>query len=247
MMRKLATVIPVLLMTLAINAQFKKGDKMVGASVGTMFFNHGNTNISTNVTVSNTSNDNFGISFNPSLGWFLNEKTAVGITPLISYSKQKVLGKSVDGKTFLKDESSRYSFGIGGFARYYLPGSTDKMRFFGQYDLWAGLGGSKSDGFEYEPAGVYVDRYDQKSSGDLSVNTGLSLGLSKFLSARTALDFSIGYKFSYTKSHPSGNFVRDYLDPNAGDETKKPDYDQAFTNHGFVFGIGFQVFLDRKK
>jgi hypothetical protein len=247
MLRKLAPIVLFLLMTIAVNAQFKKGDKMVGASVGSMFFNAGNTNISTNVTISNTSNNNFGISFNPSIGWFINNKVAVGISPMISYSKQELLGKSVAGSTFLKDESSRYTLGIGGFARYYLPGSTERMRFFGQFDLLAGIGGSSADGFQYETTGVYVDRYDQKSSGDLSVNTGLSFGVSKFLSTRTALDFSIGYKLSYTKSHVTGNFLRDYIDPNAGDETKKPDYDQSFTNHGLILGVGFQIFLDRKK
>jgi len=247
MLQKLASVVLLVLMTLTINAQFKKGDRMVGASVGTFFFNHGNTNISTNVTISNTSNDNFGISFNPSLGWFVNDKTAVGITPLISYSKQKVLGKSDDGKTFLKDESSRYTLGIGGFARYYLPGTTDKLRFFGQYDLSAGFGGSKAEGFQYETTGLYVDRYEQESSGDLSINTGLSFGLSKFLSSKTALDFYLGYKLNYIKSHPTGTFLRDWTDPNTGDETKKPDYDQKYTNHGIILGIGFQIFLEKKK
>ena len=53
MLRKLAPIVLFLLMNIAVSAQFKKGDKMVGASVGSMFFNHGNTNISTNVTISN--------------------------------------------------------------------------------------------------------------------------------------------------------------------------------------------------
>ncbi len=246
MLRTTIIAVLALLANTKINAQFKKGDKMLGASVGTIFFNNGNTDVSTSILTSTTSSDNFGISFNPSLGWFIDDNIAVGLIPAIAFNKQKTLGKS-GGNTFLKDETSRFNVTVGGFARYYFNGENPKTMFFGQYDLSAGLGGSKTEGFQYETNGVYVDRYTQKSSGDFLVNTGLSLGVSKFLAAKTALDFYIGYKFSYIKSNPKGTFFRDYLDPNTGDVTQKPDYDQKFTGHNLVLGVGFQIFLDKKK
>jgi hypothetical protein len=94
---------------------------------------------------------------------------------------------------------------------------------------------------------VYVDRYSYKSSGDLFANAGLSAGISRFVSARTAIDFYVGYKFAYTSSHTTGTFSRDYSDPTTGDLSLKPDYDEKFTNHGVMLGIGFQVFIEKKK
>jgi hypothetical protein len=246
MLRKLAFVTPTLLITIMINAQFKKGDKMLGASVGTVFLNSGSTDVSTSIITSTNSNDNFGLSINPSIGWFINDNIAVGIMPTAGYNKQKLLGKS-SGSTYMKDESSRFIIGIGGFARYYFSAKNPKTRLFGQYDLSLGLSGSKSEGFQYETYGVYVDRYNQKSSGDFFANTSLLFGVSKFLTNKTSLDFYIGYKFSYIKSNPKGTFLRDYSDPLIGDVTQKPDYDQKFTGHNVVIGVGFQVFLEKKK
>ncbi|MFI5129113.1 MAG: hypothetical protein ACHQFX_03950 [Chitinophagales bacterium] len=246
MLRKLSFAVASLLMTTMLTAQFKKGDRMLGASVGTIFFNNDNTDVSTSIATSTNSSDNFGISFNPAIGWFINDNIAIGIMPAIAYNKEKIIGES-GGSTYLKDESNSFNFTVGGFARYYFSGDNLKTAFFGQYDLAAGLGGSKTEGFQYETNGVYVDRYSQKSSGDFVANTGLSIGLSKFLASKTALDFYVGYKLSYSKSHPKGTFLRDYSDPTTGDVTQKPDYEQKFIGHHFVFGVGFQIFLEKKK
>lgn len=247
MLGKLSFVVTVLLINSITNAQFKKGDKMVGASVGTVFFNHNSTESSSTVVYSTISNDNYGINFNPAIGWFISDNISIGIKPTVGYYKQKILGTTPAGSTFLKDESNRFKIGVGGFARYYLNSDNVKTRFFGQYDLSAGLGGSKREGFEYERVGVFVDRYDYKSSGDFFANTGILLGLSKFLSNKTALDVYIGYEFSYIRSNTTGNFSRDYSDPSTGDVTEKPDFVQKLTGHNVTLGVGFQVFLEKKK
>ena len=246
MIRKWSLAITLLSLSTIVNAQFKKGDKMVGASIGTIFFNNSRAEVSTTIINSTNSTDNFGISFNPSIGWFLNEKIAIGIMPSVAYNKQKTIGKS-GGSTYLKDESNHFNVTVGGFARYYFNPGNLKTAFFGQYDLSAGLGGSKTEGFQYETYGVYVDRYSQKSSGDFLVNTGVSIGLSKFLTSKTALDFYIGYKLSLINSHPKGSFLRDYKDPLVGDISIQPDYEQKVTGNNIVVGVGLQVFLDKKK
>ena len=247
MIRKSVLFIPALLMAMMMNAQFKKGDKMVGASVGSMFYDHSSSDLSNTLGSSTTGTDHFGVAITPSLGWFINENVVIGIAPSVSYDKQKQLGKSSNGNTYLKDESNHFGINIGGFTRYYFKGSSDKLRFFGQYNLSLGLGGGKDEGFEYERTGIYVERYNRKSSGDFMANTGISAGLSKFLGHYTALDFYIGYNFSYTKSNPSGSTMTDYTDPGTPDTTVKVDYDQKITTHNIVLGVGFQVFLEKKK
>jgi hypothetical protein len=247
MFRKMTFVIPVLFISITINAQFQKGDKIVGASVGSAFFNNESRDLSTSISNSALSNDNFGITLNPLIGWFINDNVAIGIMPAIGYNKQKQLGKTSSGSTYLKDESNQYNFSIGGLARYYFKGNSTTLRFFGQYDLSLGISGSKSEGFEYEKLGVYVDRYNQKSSGDFLAKTGLAFGVSKFITHHTSLDFYIGYKFTYIKSNPTGTSAREYSDPGTPDETQSIDYDQKLTGNNLVLGVGFQIFLEKKK
>jgi hypothetical protein len=247
MLRKIVIVVAVLLITITINAQFKKGDKMLGASVGSVFFNSGSTDLSNSISTSTTTINNFGITLNPSIGWFTKDNLAIGLMPSFGYNKQNQLGKSSSGSTYLKDDNSQFNFSIGGFARYYFIGNSSSTRFFGQYDLSLGIGSSKREGFQYETLGVYVDRYNQKSSGDFNASTGLSAGVSKFLSKYTSLDIYIGYKFSYNKSNPTGSSLRDYSDPGTPDQTQKIDFDQKFTGHNVVLGVGFQVFLEKNK
>jgi hypothetical protein len=247
MLRKPILAALALAFSVIIHAQFKKGDKMAGASIGTVFFNSSTIDLSYPVGTSSTTNNNFGISLSPSLGWFISDNIVVGAAPVINYTKEKQLGKSSsNGNTYLKNDAHQYGFELGGFARYYLKG-TGTSRFFGQYNLAAGINGSKNEGFQYDTYGVYVDRYNQNSSGDFAVNTGLTVGLSKFLANHNALDFYIGYTFSYVKSNPKGTTIRDYTDAGTPDINQSINYTQKFTGHNVVLGLGYQLFFSRKK
>ena len=60
---------------IATSAQFNKGDKMVGASVASIFFNSGNADISVASVGNNISKiTSYGVSITPSVGWFISEK-----------------------------------------------------------------------------------------------------------------------------------------------------------------------------
>lgn len=219
---------------------------MIGFSIASAFFNNASIERSNNLTSSTIENDNFGISINPSIGWFISDNIALGVSPVISFSKQKQVGNGANGNTFLKDELNQYSFALGGFARYYFKGEST-FRFFGQYNLSAGITGGKNEGYEYESIGTYVDRYDNKFSGGIAINTGVNFGASKFLNNHIALDIYLGYNFSYSKTNPKGTALRDYSDPSTPDQTQNINYDQKITGHNFQLGAGLQVFLDRKK
>src|SRR5829696_7465790 len=109
-----------ILISLSSTAQTKKGNKMIGASVGTIFFNSGTTDLSTVLASTSTTDNNFGVSINPSIGWFNSDNLVLGISPVIGFRTLKKVGNASNGNTFLKDETNEYNFGIGGFARYYL-------------------------------------------------------------------------------------------------------------------------------
>jgi hypothetical protein len=242
------TLLLVSLITFAFSAssQTRKGNKMVGFSLVSAFFNNGTTDRSNDISSSTIENDNFGISINPNVGWFISDDVAVGISPSISYSKQKQVGKGANGNTFLSDEVSMYGVSVGGFARYYFKGQPN-LRFFGQYNLNLGIAGGKNEGYEYESLGIYVDRYESKYSGGFKGNTGVSFGASKFLNDHVAIDFIIGYNFSFGKSEPEGTSVREYADPSTPDQTQTIKFEQKVTGNDIQLGIGLQVFLDKKK
>ncbi|HRF20351.1 MAG TPA: hypothetical protein PK977_19365, partial [Chitinophagaceae bacterium] len=92
-------------------AQFSKGDKMIGASVGSVVVNSGSSDISVAQIGSNTSRiTNFNININPSFGWFISDKTVVGGAVIINpYNNKTTYEQS--GSTYQSDKNSNFSIG----------------------------------------------------------------------------------------------------------------------------------------
>ncbi len=186
---------------MALNAQFAKGDKMVGATIASIFFNSGNTDISTASIGSATSKiTNYGVSLTPQLGWFISDKTAVGATLNLNPNGQKTTYQA-SGKTYQSDKSNGFNIGIGGFVRNYFSNNNTWMP-FGQFGLNGGISNLKTDGFYYYQGGVpyYKYTYSGNSSGGVFINSALDLGLTKMLGDNAGLDIFIGYNFSYNKT-----------------------------------------------
>ena len=83
---------------LTSNAQITKGNWMVGGS-GNFY--------SAQLKDNNNSTNSIGLELRPNLGYFLYDKIAVGISPLLAYNKPE-------------NGSSVTSYGFGPYARYYL-------------------------------------------------------------------------------------------------------------------------------
>lgn len=89
------------------NAQITKGNWLVG---GTGNFYSAQLKDDSN----NTNSNSIGLEFRPNLGYFVMDKFAVGITPLIAYNKPE-------------NGSSVTSYGIGPYVRYYLLKSDKRV------------------------------------------------------------------------------------------------------------------------
>jgi hypothetical protein len=63
----------------------------------------------------------------------------------------------------------------------------------------------------------------------------------------TGLDFYIGYNFSYNKNTLKKTTLRDDGNNGTIDSRGENETTTKFTNHGFLLGVGFQVFLKGKK
>lgn len=228
---------------LSVNAQFKKGDKMVGATIGTIVFNSGSSETGT-IKSKVTS---YSVNISPSLGWFIAGNTAVGVTLNINPNGQKTTYE-LNGNTYQSDKTNGFNIGAGGFVRSYF---SDKSSFlpFGQASINGGISDLKTEGFFYGGTGgaSYKQSYDGSSSGGFFFNATFSAGLTKMMSETTGLDLYIGYSFSYNKN----TFTRTslYDDGNDGTIDSRTDSKATtkFTNHGLLVGVGFQVFLRGKK
>jgi len=229
------------------NAQFQKGDKMAGTSIGSALYNMGNADVSFPDFNGYTSKSRgYTIRLEPAIGWFISEKTVLGASLNINPSGEKISYEN-NGSTFQKDQKNSFNIGIGGFARNYF-GAGSSFLPFGQFGFNLGISSLSTEGFKYF-AGTPGSKnsYDGKSSGDFFANATLEFGLTKMLGESTGLDLFIGYNYSYNKNTVKTTTSTDLDLDGDIDLTSVNEPTTKFTNHGFIIGAGFQVFINRKK
>jgi hypothetical protein len=234
---------------IALNAQFQQGDRMVGASVAGIVYNSGSADISVAQIGTNTSRiTSHNISFLPLMGWFLSEKIVVGGTVNINPSGNKTTYEQ-NGTTYQSDKSNNFNIGLGGFCRTYLRGGVSKLLPFGQFGFNIGISNLKTEGFFYGGTAptAYKITYDGSSSGGFFANASLQAGFTKMMGENAGLDFFIGYNYGYNKNTFNKTTLRDNGNDGSVDETQKNETTTKYTNHGFLLGLGFQVFLRKKK
>jgi hypothetical protein len=248
MLRKILSGVLMIVSFSTAKAQFSKGDKMVGASVASLLFNSGSSDITVESIGSNTSKvTGYSINISPSIGWFLNENTAAGFTLTINPGSDKTTYEQ-NGSTYQSDKASRYNLGAGGFVRNYF-GDAKKMKPYGQASINVGTSSLKTDGFFYYNTGnpLYKQTYDGKSSGGFFLNAALTGGFTKMLSETTGLDFYLGYNFSVNNY----TFKKTILYYTSATDTNPSrgvnNTTTKFTNNGVIAGVGFQVFIKGKK
>ena len=230
------------------NAQFFKGDKLVGVNIGNILGNSGSADISfpSGTAGYKSKSNNWTIRLDPNVGWFVSKQTVVGGSLSLNHAYQKVF-YNAGGNTFQKDISSQFSIGLGGFTRNYFT-ANKKYLTFGQMGFNTGISSVKVNGFDFssDSGGSYKDTYEGESSGGFFLNTSLQLGLTKMLGENTGLDFIVGYSYSYNKNSFKNSTYRDYGNNGSIDNTFISEPTTKFSNHGFILGIGFQIFLKKK-
>lgn len=232
----------------SINAQFKKGDRMVGASVASFMYNSGSSEVSFPSGIQGYTSNSSSYSFRlePSMGWFISEKTAVGGALNILPHGQKVTYKD-NGVSFQEDKSNNFDIGLGAFARHYFGNAGDFYP-FGQFGFNLGISSATSEGYKYySGTPEFKNSYEGKSSGGFFANASLQAGLTKMLNENTGLDFFAGYTYSYNKNTYKTTTLTDLDLDGDIDATAENEPTTKFTNHGFFVGVGLQIFLTGKK
>ena len=233
------------LMATCVNAQFSKGMRMTGATLASGFFNSGKYEYTfpapTNGYEAHA--NSLGITLSPRMAWFVSDHLAVGTRLSLVYNYEKNID-AMNGVTFRKKENDRMLIGLGAFARNYFPVSGSFIP-FGEAGFNAGIGSSTTEGFTYTT--ISRESYKGKSSGDFFAEAGLVAGATKMIGEQVGLDFYAGYTFFFNKNEFKTTTSRDVDVDGTIDETAIDNPTTKITNHGFTFGIGFQVFLSKRK
>lgn len=163
-MKKLTIIIATLsFITTSVFAQPRKGDWMVGAGIA---------NSSAARVAGSTQ---FNVNLNPSAGYFLSNRVAVGTSVGLSYSK------------YARSLSS-YSASLKPFARYYFSKKEGmqpkKLYLFGEVSAGAGIGASR-----YDNNGVI-----EKRTGS-TILSSAGLGLTYFILPNVSVEgtFNMNY------------------------------------------------------
>jgi hypothetical protein len=245
MLPKLTALCLLIMLSFVADAQFKKGMRMVGVNIASGGFNSGNSDVSFPSTITGYSSkvNSYSFNLNPSIGWFISDKTAVGISLNINPTGRKETYES-NANTFQQDKTNSFNLGIGGFARNYFSQSGSSFRPFGQLGLNLGMSSQTTSGFFIASGNMYKSTYSGKSSGGFFANAALSLGLTKMINPHTGLDIYLGYSYSYSKATFKTTTLKDIGNNGSVDETSKNEPTTKFTSNGVLLGVGLQIFLD---
>lgn len=238
----------ILLFATSSNAQFTKGMRMAGATIGGAFFNSGTYDYTVPSPTFGYSEkvNSLGVNLSPNFGWFVSDKTVIGGQLLAGYKYDKNLKTDPSDITYSKNISKGLNLGFGGFARNYFS-SISGLAPFAQVGFTVGMGSTNNNGFYYNNAPLYKDSYKGKSSGDFTATGSLAVGVTKLINSHIGLDVSAGYTFSHNKNKYKTTTQRDIDIDGSINETLISDLTTEFTNHGFALGVGFQLFLEKRK
>ncbi|HEX6194129.1 MAG TPA: hypothetical protein VFZ42_17265 [Chitinophagaceae bacterium] len=228
------------------HAQFKKGDRMVGASIASIFYNNTTGDVTVGSVTTHSLNKNYSISIGPMYGWFITNKTVVGGTLNINPTGQTVSYES-NGNTYQKDKTSGLNLGAGAFARSYFSNDGSFLP-FGQFAINGGVIQQKTSGFYYggtAPSNYKLTYKGESSSGSF-VNISALAGVTKMLSESVGLDIYVGYNYSSTKNNFHKTTQYDLEVDGTIDNEIKSESSSTYTNHGLLVGIGLQIFLGKK-
>lgn len=146
---------------------FAKGDFIMEGNLSFGSTNDKNTEVKTN---------NFG--FNPKVGYFVNDKFAVGVELGIGSDKREVAGTDTDKNS---------NFDAGVFGRYYFLDLGKRFKTYAE----AGLG------MESGKAGLADDKYS-------GFGFGAGLGMNYFVSDSFAINFALTDVLSYSSKKWDG-------------------------------------------
>ncbi|MCX6315756.1 MAG: hypothetical protein NTW29_00580 [Bacteroidetes bacterium] len=231
-MKKISICVIALLTVVSVQAQTKKGDKLVGVSFGSISYTNSDskTSYSNTPTVYKSDGNSFSISVNPNVAWFIKDRLAIGGGVSISFYNSKSTSSNTSTPATTTYEYKEPSIYIGPLLRYYFSGSAKGMP-FAQFNFQYGIYGGKST----SKSGSSSSETKTKPKGDW--NTGITFGYEHFITPNIGFYGSLG--FNYGKSKTTYEYR-----PSTGTGY---DYTSEYSRFYIPVNVGLQVHILGKK
>jgi hypothetical protein len=212
------------------NAQMGRGAWLLG---GNLSLNGSGDDRTLNPSPSGSVNKNINIGIRPAAGVFVTDRLAVGLSPSWSYSRREI----ADLNYYLDRNSN---FGLGLFARYYLPLSA-KWTLFGDLS-GPGYQSGKSRNIQTTPTpqGSATNRFevDSRYSG-YTLGAFLGFGAAYFITPKIGIEAtvgSIGYGFSVR------NVNNEFTPGTESEQTSRSNSGGiSFSPENFSIGVRFYL------
>jgi hypothetical protein len=227
------------------DAQSLKGNLLTEMSFGDISFGNSKYDYLQNDTLSSQSEgDYFSADLFPRLGYFINDKLAVGTEFEIYFYSGTYSGINKDGIKYYESKSANTSLGFLPFARYYFYGSSNgKSMFYGQLSggVYMHLS-DKNDSKYLDAAGNVTSTYATDYIHHYkSLSGNMLVGWNRFITQNIALNINMGY--SITKSTSANKSIS----TSGGTSTSSDEYKNNYYSGNFSWNFGFSMFIPCKK
>ena len=214
-----------------IQAQNKKGNFLVGTSIGGagISFGSSESNTAGSTTISKSDNSSFNISVYPTVGLYVSDNVVIGTYFSLGFYHSKNDNSNNISTATSTNKSSYGSFGLGPFARFYFGDNKGK----GMPWTEVNTGISFYPGYkgEYTPSTGTGYKYEYKKYHPW--NAGVKVGYEHFINPTIGIQYYVGYSYSQYKY----DTFYDY--PSIPDVT----YEYKSNSSNINFGVGLQVHL----
>lgn len=234
-MKKFSILALALLATVAMQAQNKKGNWLVGTSIGGTSISFGNSESgtvgSTNISKSDYNSFNFGIY--PTLGYYVSDNVVIGTYFNIGFYSSKYDNSNNYSSNTSTSKSSYVSFGLSPYGRFYFGDNKGKGMPWAEVN--AGISFYPGYKGEYTPSTGTGYKYEYQKYHPL--NGGVKVGYEHFINSNIGIQYFVGYNYSNYKY----NTVYDY--PSSPDIT----YTYKSSSSSINFGVGLNIHLECNK
>lgn len=220
MNKRLLFILPLLLLSFSGVAQLQKGNKILG---GTLSFSTSTSN-SGDIGVFGEDTKTKSFVNNPTLGFFVSDRTVVGLVFNISSYSQEANRLSGGTSEYNSDQ-----FGFGPFVRRYFP-VKEWVAFYGQADLGYSFGEVEQT---YSPYNTELGYKFKNKALNLSTSLGLAFFPTKWMSVDLAIN-----PLSYTHQ------ITQTTQGSINSENKSNNFNFNLNTQSFFIGAHF--FFNKK-
>jgi hypothetical protein len=224
----------VMIISLQVMGQNKKGNWLVGSSFGSIGFSSSEQEYSysnTPGTVFKSEGNSFSLYINPYMGKYVSDKVVVGAGVTIGPYSSKNESSSTGSSATSESKTTYVYVGIGPFARFYLNNNNPKGAPYIHVNAAINLYPGYKNEYTSSGGTAYTYTYDKYSSW----NAGVAIGYEHFLNSVIGFYYALGYAYSSYNT----TAMLDYTSGSGTDYTT----DQDYNSHNINVNVGLAIHL----